>query len=154
MIAKEGELRYKDPINAPHGLKEMNAQLGGHLLRRATKANAAFSAISGAMLILAAKPLAAMLGLGRPVILVGVGISLLIYAAGLFRNARRETMNHTEALIAVMLDAAWVAGSMVLILSEVLSSAGNWVVAIVAAIVLLFGVLQFYGIRRMRCVVS
>lgn len=79
-----------------------------------------------------------------------MGASLLVYAAGLFRNGRRRAISRTEALLAVVLDAAWVAGSAVLILAGVLSRAGNWTVAVVADIVLLFAALQLYGIRKMR----
>lgn len=79
-----------------------------------------------------------------------MGIALLVYAAGLFRNALRKTINQTEVWMAVTLDAAWVVGSAVLIFAGVLSTAGNWVVGIIADIVLLFGVLQFYGVRKLR----
>jgi hypothetical protein len=120
------------------------------LLRRALRANGAFSAVSGLILILAAGPLATLLGLAESSILIGVGVSLLVYAVGLFRNARRETINRVEATIAVVLDVAWVAGSAVVIFAGVLTTTGNWVVAIVADVVLLFGVLQFYGLRRLR----
>lgn len=120
------------------------------LLRRALQANGAFSALSGVILIIAAKPLSILLGLTMPSILIGVGISLLIYAASLFRNARRATINQAEAWIAVILDTGWVAGSAVLIFAGVLTTTGNWIVAIVAGIVLFFGLLQFYGVRQMR----
>lgn len=120
------------------------------LLRRALQANGAFSALSGVVLIVAARPLAAWLGLTDTLILIVTGVSLLLYAAGLFRNARREIINHLEAWTAVILDVAWVIGSAVVIFAGVLTTTGNWLVAIVADIVLLFGGLQLYGLRRMR----
>ncbi|MGH7455699.1 MAG: hypothetical protein ACRENG_30365, partial [bacterium] len=55
-----------------------------------------------------------------------------------------------EAWLAVVLDAAWVIGSAILIFAGTLSTTGNWLVAIVADIVLLFAVLQFFGIRRLQ----
>lgn len=120
------------------------------LLRRALQANGAFSALSGVVLIVAAEPLSAVLGLKMPAILIGIGAGLLVYAAALFRNALGATINEAEALLAVILDAAWVAGSLVLILAGRLSVVGNWMVAIIADIVLLFAVLQFYALRRIR----
>jgi len=81
---------------------------------------------------------------------IGIGIALLVYAAGLLLNARREQIKLQEAWLAVIMDAAWVVGSMILIFAGVLTTAGNWLVAIVADIVLLFAVLQFFGIRRLR----
>jgi hypothetical protein len=121
-----------------------------HLLRRALQANGAFSALSGLILLAAAQPLAALLGLSHPMTLVGVGISLLLFSAGLWRNSRRETVNQMEALLAVALDVAWVAGSIAVIFAGVLSPTGNWMVAIVADIVLLFAVWQFLGLRKLR----
>jgi hypothetical protein len=128
----------------------MKAKTKPTLLRRALHANGAFSALSGVVLLAAANPLARLLGLNDALILIVTGVSLLLYAAGLFRNARREIINHAEAWTAVILDFAWVIGSAVVIFAGVLTTTGNWLVAIVADIVLLFGVLQLYGLRRMR----
>ena len=71
-------------------------------LRRTLLANAGFSTLSGIMLVVVAKPISALLGLSMPIIVVGVGISLLIYAACLFRSAKREPINFTEASLAVL----------------------------------------------------
>jgi hypothetical protein len=120
------------------------------LLRGALRANGAFSLLSGLVLIGAARPLAALFGLAGPAALLVVGVSLLFYAASLVRNAAREPINRSEALLAVILDAAWVVASAVLIFAGVLSAAGNWAVAAVADVVLLFGVLQYVGLRRLR----
>jgi hypothetical protein len=121
-----------------------------NLLRRALQADSAVSALSGLILIVAAKPLSVFLGVRLPAILIGVGISLLLYAAGLFRNARRENINQTEAILTVILNGAWVAGSAIVIFMGVLTTIGNWLVAIVADVVLLFAVLQFVGIRKLQ----
>lgn len=123
------------------------------LLRRALQANgvfSVFSVLSGIVLILEAEPLSTLLGLNTPKILIGVGASLLLYAAALFRNAFRTSINSTEAWMAMILDLTWVAGSVVVILVGLLTTIGNWVVASVADIVLLFGLLQFYGIRKLQ----
>jgi len=129
----------------------MSAQITkSNLLRRALQANGVFSALSGIILIVAAKPLSTRLGLTLPSILIGVGVSLLVYAAGLFHSGRRETINQAEAYLVVILDAAWVVGSAVVIFAGVLTTTGNWVVAIVADVVLLFALLQIYGLRQMQ----
>ncbi len=120
------------------------------LLKRALQANGAFSALSGIALVVAAGPVAKLLGLGVPAILTALGAGLLVYAAALFFNAVRATPNLLEAWIAVILDLGWVAGSGVLILAGLLTPAGNWMVAMVADVVLLFAVLQFLGIRKLR----
>ncbi len=120
------------------------------LLRRTLQANAAFSALSGIIAIAGAKPLSLLLGVNVSSLLIGMGAALLAYAAGLFLNARRENIKLQEAWLAVIMDAAWVVGSVILIFAGTLSTTGNWLVAIVADIVLLFAVLQLVGIRRLQ----
>ncbi len=120
------------------------------LLRRTLQANAAFSALSGIIAIASAKPLSLLLGVNVSSLLIGMGIALLAYAAVLFLNARRENIKLQEAWLAVVLDAAWVIGSAILIFAGTLSTTGNWLIAIVAKIVLIFAVLQFFGIRRLQ----
>jgi len=120
------------------------------LLRVALYGNSVFSALSGIFLIVAAKLLAVLIGVSPPSILIGIGVAVFVNAIGLFLNARRQTINLKEAWLAVILDTAWVVGSVILIFAGYLSTLGNWVVAIVAKIVLLFGVLQLTGIYKLR----
>ncbi|MCG8405459.1 MAG: hypothetical protein MI923_09700 [Phycisphaerales bacterium] len=119
-------------------------------LRRSLLSNAVFSTVSGLSFIAAAKPISSLIGLSHPGILIGIGVSLLVFAAGLVANAKRQAINVTEAWLAVVLDVTWVAGSVVVLLAGVLSTTGNWAVAIVADVVFLFAILQFVGLRRMR----
>ncbi len=120
------------------------------LLRRTLQANAAFSALSGIILIFGANILSLLLGVNMPSLLIGLGVALLIYAVGLFLSARRESIKLQEAWLAVILDGAWVIGSVILIFIDALSTTGNWLIALVAQIVLIFAVLQFFGIRRLQ----
>ncbi len=119
------------------------------LLRMSLLSNALFSTVSGVAFIVASGPIAAAIGLPYPGILVAIGVSLLLFAAGLFTNARRDNVNLTEARVAVALDFAWVVGSAVVIAAGVLNTTGNWAVAMVADLVLAFAILQYVGIRRM-----
>lgn len=119
-------------------------------LCRCLKANGIFSFLSGVALVVGAAPFSRFLGVAFPRILVGVGIMLVLFAIGLFRNARREEIDLKEASMAAALDVGWVAGSAVILISGSLSPAGNWVVALVAEVVLLFAIFQFLGIRRVR----
>ena len=120
-----------------------------NFLRRALQANAVFSAGSGVTLAVAARPLAELLGIDPPRVGVVLGLGLVLFAAGLLRNSLRETLNRSEAVVTVILDAGWVLGSAALIYAGVLTTAGNWAVAIVADIVLIFGLLQLFGIRKL-----
>jgi len=121
------------------------------LLRRALLANCVFSGLSGIILLFGSNRLSGLFGLHMPTILLAAGgVLLLVYAAALLLNARRVTVCQTEASLAVLLNIAWVVGSVGLLFVGSLSTVGNWTVTIAANIVLLFAVLQFYAIRRLR----
>ena len=124
------------------------------LLRRALQGNAVFSTLSGALFILAARPIGAFLGGSIPAwLLVATGVSLLLFAAGLAHNSRREMVSLTEAKIAVGMDMAWVMASVLAVVfanALGLSRPGTWAVIGVADVVLVFAVLQTLGVRRHR----
>jgi hypothetical protein len=129
----------------------MNAQNNeSDLLRRALLANCVFSGLSGIILIFGSNPLSGLFGLYMPTILIGVGALLLVYAAAVLLNARRVIVCQTEASLAVLLNIAWVVGSVGLLFVGSLSTVGNWTVTFIANIVLLFAAFQFYAIRRLR----
>ena len=119
-------------------------------LRRSLQANGAFSVVTGLAMIVACKPVASLVGLSHPAILVAIGVSLLVFAVGLISNSRRADVNEQEARTAIIMDFAWVALSVVVIAFGVLSSPGNWTVAVVADLVLIFAILQTVGLRRVR----
>jgi hypothetical protein len=118
-------------------------------LRRSLQLDGIASALCGALLLLAAGPVSALAGLPGPGIARAVGAGLLVYAAALLWNAARATVNRGEAFLAVVLNAGWVAGSAVLIVVGPLTLGGNLAVAAVAAVVLLFAVLEVVGLRRL-----
>ena len=120
------------------------------LLKRALIGNAMFSGVSGAAILLANRRLVKFLGLPDKVSLGILGVSLIVYAAVLWFNARRPKIRITDAWVAVVMDAVWVLGSYTLILVVPFSLAGEWVVAPVAELVLAFAVWQWLGIRRIR----
>ncbi len=129
----------------------MNTQRNeADLLRTALLSNCVFSGLSGIILLFGSSRISGLFGVHMPTILIGTGALLLIYAAALLLNARRVTVCRTEASIAVFLNIVWVVGSVGLLLTDSLSSAGNWTVTIAANIVLLFAVFQFYALHRLR----
>lgn len=131
----------------------MTASTTTNLLRRALQGNAAFSTVSGLAFIFAAKPLAAFLGPVPPAALVGTGLGLLAFAAGLLRNSLRTDISRVEAWLAVAGDLLWVVGSGTAVMSANvlgLTRGGTWAVVLVADVVLLFAVLQYLGLRKLR----
>ncbi len=118
------------------------------LLRRALLGNAAFSTLSGLVLLAAAGPLERLTGLGPRWLLMAIGAGLLLFAVGLVADARRRPLGRRRAGVTIAMDFGWVAGSAVLLVVGGLSSAGWWTVALVAEIVLALALLQTYGLRR------
>ena len=124
----------------------------GNLLRRALRANGVFSGLSGLLMTVAANPLAELLGLNNPLILLITGVSLIIFSAALFYRAAQESLDRQFALIVIELDAAWVVGSYLILFTNwvALTNAGWWTVAIVADIVAAFAIVQYIGLRRLE----
>jgi hypothetical protein len=88
------------------------------------------------------------LGVSPPALLAAVGGGLVLYAAGLFWTARRLPIPDAAAWAAIVLDLGWVVGSVAVIEVGMLSPIGTGLVALVAAVVLTFAVLQFVGVRQ------
>lgn len=120
------------------------------LLRMALMGNALFSTISGLTLVLAGHWVVRLLGLPQAVNLITMGISLLTFAIVLMAFARKKPIKLLDAWIAVILDLAWVIGSYPLLFVVPFSTGGKWIVGIVAEVVMLFALLQWLGIRRIR----
>jgi hypothetical protein len=130
-------------------MKESNNERQ-QLLKMALLANASFSTISGLVLVFAQRGVGRLLGLPETINLIGLGISLLVFAAILMIFARKKPIKLLDAWIAVILDAVWVIGSYPLLFMVSFSTSGKWVVGIVAEVVMVFALMQWLGIRRIR----
>jgi len=75
---------------------------------------------------------------------------LAVYAIALLWNASRVHVSRGETLAAVVLNAAWVLGSIAVIELGVLSTLGNVAVGGVALAVLGFALLEIVGLRRLQ----
>lgn len=125
-----------------------DADRGAETLRLALKVNGVFSGLSGLVLVVSSTPLAGVLGVTRWV-LVGIGVGLLLFAASLWRSASRPQLSPAEGRIAVWADVSWVAGTVLVAITGVLTPTGVWLVAAVAVVVLAFAVWQQLGLRRL-----
>jgi hypothetical protein len=119
-------------------------------LRRSLRLDGAATALTGAILLVAARPLSTLLGIPAPGIALAVGGLLLAFGAALLWHASRVTLSRREALLTVALNVAWVAGSIVVLAAGWLTLLGNLAVAVVAAAVLGFAALEAAGLRRLR----
>ena len=119
-------------------------------LRRSLQLDGIASGLCGILLLAAASPISALIGLAGPSIARVVGALLMVYAAALLYNGARATVSRGEAMAAVVLNAGWVIGSALVILAGPLTLVGDVAVAAVAAAVLLFTMLEVVGLTRLR----
>jgi hypothetical protein len=118
-------------------------------LHKALRGNAIFSDISALVLVLGASPLSQFLGIDHPEILVGLGLGLFAWAVMLFWGSMQQQVPTWLAWLAIDGDLLWVIGSAVILFlpAVTLTTAGKWTVAIIADIVLVFAIWQFFALR-------
>lgn len=106
------------------------------------RANALFSAGSGAAIALASSLLPGALGVGGVILYLALGIGLVLYGAWLWALSRSE-VQRGEGLAVVAGDVAWVLGSAALVASGALTPGGTWTVAAAAVVVGVFAIGQW-----------
>ncbi len=122
------------------------------LLRYTLRGNAAFSAVSGVIAILAAAPIAAFMGLASPLILLVIGVGLLPFAFLVYKVSTMTAVKPLFAKEILALDLLWIAGSLAILLVDwpPLTTNGRRLVAVLADIVAVFALLEFVGLRRLQ----
>jgi hypothetical protein len=111
-------------------------------------ADGALSGLGGLVLVAFPGAVASFVGLSFGVPVAVVGVALLVFAAAVLSNARRDAPSRGEAAVTVALNLAWVVGSVVVITGGWLSAAGNWVLAVAGDGVLVLAILEVVGLRR------
>ena len=123
----------------------------GSLLTRALLANAAFSGLCGALIVVFDERIvSALTHVDHH--LWPLGLMLIAFSASLSWFATRRSVSSAWVASVIAADMAWVAGTVVLLIgwNELLSTAGIWALSIVGALVLLFAELQWFGLRRLK----
>jgi len=122
-----------------------NQTLASNRLRLVLRANATTSAAGGAIALVAASWVSRELGIDHVVLTRVLGAGLVLFALQVLMISRAsEPRLLTESLFVSAGDAAWVIGSIVVILTGVLSSTGNLVIGLVALGVADFGATQLW----------
>ena len=129
----------------------MNIQSNQSNLRHILNANAMFSATSGLIFVLAAKPLADFLGT-TPLVMYLLAIVMFGYAGLIAVNTYRPVISREFTLLTVLGDSAWVVLSILLLLTPwfTFTSDAKWAIGITAICVDIFATLQFLEWRRMK----
>jgi hypothetical protein len=124
----------------------------GHLLQLVMRTNAVVTATTGLVMLIGAAPLARFLGVAAPPAIAAVGMGLLLYIPVLLWMAGRTPQDRRMGLVAAALDGLWVAGSLALILTDMLplTPEGRWLIGAVADVVLVFALAQLYAAWRMK----
>jgi len=122
------------------------------LLRRAMRANAGFSGVSGLISLLGANTLVAFTGIPEAIVFRVLGVVLILYAVDLFWITSREKVNVWFGITAVFLDIAWVIGSIILLLGNFipLTTAGKWTILLLAEVVSIFALVQGFAVWKIR----
>jgi hypothetical protein len=122
------------------------------LLRRALRANAGFSGISGIIALFGANFLSSFIGISEPMVFRVLGVGLILYAADLLWVASREKINPALGITAVILDVVWVIGSIILVFGSFipLTTAGKWTILLLAEVVSIFAIVQGYALWKIK----
>lgn len=120
-------------------------------LRSALWQNGLFSGLSGLLFLIAPNAVGDFLGAGPSWLFLSLGVGLILFAADLAHQASREQLSPLRALVSSMADFSWVLGSALFLAFglSLVTSAGGVAIAVVAVIVLQFGLRQMRGIVRL-----
>lgn len=120
------------------------------LLHRVFLVNSLSSAIAGIAFVVASNPIANLIGVANPLAVLVIGVGLLLFAAGVFYVVSQPTINRRAAWLIFELDVIWIVSSAIILLTDAfgLSTAGRWLVLILADMVVIFAIIEFIGLRR------
>ena len=132
-------------------MKLSTNRLEASLLKRALLANAAFSIVCGLLIVVFDEWIVSALTRVDHQ-LWPLGLMLIGFSASLVWLTTRPSMSPAWVNAVIAADVAWVVGTIVLLVgwSQWFSTSGIWVLTIIAALVLLFAELQWFGLRRLR----
>lgn len=122
------------------------------LLKMVLYENSIFSLASGLLMLILPGTVAKFMGIESSTPFMILGALLLIWSGDVFYVARQNPFNLTYARLVIGGDLLWVIGSAIILVLNPFnfSTEGSWATLIVADIVLVFGIAQFVGIRRLN----
>ena len=123
--------------------------LSNRTLRLALQANGIFSMVSGLISVVFADALADFMEIDA-LVLRFVGVGVLVFGVTVYWFGRHDTVEPGFAIFTTIADILWVIGSLVLVVAypDLVSSGGNGLIVVVAAVVLALAITQFVGLRR------
>ncbi len=124
------------------------------LLRIVLEVDSVISGIAGLGFLVFSSSIAAFLGVSPDAagIIAAVGAGFLAWAAALMYIATRSQVNRGAVWAVIAGNAIWVLGSLLILIADpfTFSTEGRWATLIIADVVLLFGIGQYIGLRRLN----
>ncbi len=116
--------------------------------------NAVSSGATGIGLVVLAETVAELFGTTATGAVMGVGIFLVVFAAGVLNEAVQRTTRINPVYIIIALDILWVAGSIAIVLPQLfqLSAIGYIAITAVAMWVAAMAYLQIRGVKQIAAV--
>ncbi len=133
--------------------KTHSSPVASTLLRNALQVDGVVSAIGAlGFLVVGISPLATLMGFAGPTFPLIVCVILVAYVAWLFLLTRKPVIASSEAMVVVMINDAWVLGSIVLLIinQPPLTLWGKLFIGLIAVVVAAFGGVEFYAVRKQR----
>lgn len=130
----------------------VSTQDKSQLLRSALLGNSLFCFLSGLAFTLFPHQVSKYLGLLPHIVILVLGIGLMAYGLFVFFQSQKQPLSLPFARFAIAADLIWVMGSALLIFTSMVpfTTAGKWTIAIIADIVLVFAIVQYVGLRRIK----
>ncbi len=121
------------------------------LLKKALLVDSVLSFLVGIDLLLFSKAIASFLGLSASWIVLVLGGICIVYGVEIYLAAKAEPIKTNFARFATYGNLVWVLGSALLIFANLIpfTAAGKWTIAIVADMVLVLGIFEYIGLRKM-----
>jgi hypothetical protein len=120
------------------------------LLHTILRFNAAFSGVFGLAFLFFPARFANWLGIPSTVAITITALLLFVWEFYVFQLVREPFISPAKVWGIIAGDLAWVLGSVVLLLGAFLplTTAGKWFIAVIADLVLLFAIVQFFALRQ------
>jgi len=122
------------------------------VVRRALQADGAICTVGGVIFTVGAGAISTLAGVEPPELTLFMGLFLLVYGVILYALASRAPLDPRLPITIIGLNAVSAILSILFLIADPLTftTAGNWITLILADVVIVLGIWQFVGLRRMR----
>ncbi len=119
--------------------------------RRASIGDGLFCAVSGVVFALGTEAISSFSGIVPSSLVSVLGLGLVIYGLGAYYLATSRPFDRLLPQAMLIGNIVWIVGSIILLIVDPfpMTTAGRWLVLIIADVVGVFAIWQYVGLRRM-----